>query len=69
LDGLEGINLAEQKDNCRAVVDTIMKFWVSQKFEEFLTDWGTSSFSRRTQLIGASELVWLIGWLAGLLVS
>ena len=52
--GLHWINLAQDKDGCRAVVNAVMNLRVPQNSVNLLSSWGTVSFSRRTLRLASS---------------
>jgi hypothetical protein len=48
--GMDWINLAQDRDHWRALVNTVMNLQVPYNFGKFLSSWATGGFSRRTQL-------------------
>jgi hypothetical protein len=46
------IHLAQDRDQWRALVHTVMNLRVTLNVGKFLTRWETGGFSRRTQLHG-----------------
>jgi len=54
---VDWIDLAEDRDKLRALVNTVMKFRVPQNEGNFLTGSGTRQFRRRTLRHGVSSLV------------
>jgi len=53
--GMEWIDLAQDRDRRRAVVDAIMDLWVPNNARNISTSCQPVSFSRRTPLHGISE--------------
>jgi hypothetical protein len=51
------MNVAPDKDKCRAVVGTVMNIWVPQNVGSFLSAEGTAPFSKRALLHGIVELL------------
>jgi hypothetical protein len=49
-DGMDWIHLAQDRDQWRALVNTMMKFRVPQNAGKFFSSCTIGSFSRRTQL-------------------
>jgi hypothetical protein len=49
-DGMDWIDLAQDRDQLRALVNTVMKLRVPKKIGKFLSSCTTGDFSRRTQL-------------------
>jgi hypothetical protein len=48
--GMDSIDLAQDKDRWRAVVNAVMNLQVPQNAGNFLTSWGPVSFSGRSLL-------------------
>jgi hypothetical protein len=48
--GMDWIHLAEDRDKCRALVNTVMKLRVPLRVGKFLNDCIIGGFSRRAQL-------------------
>jgi len=57
---VDWIHVAQDSDQWRAVVYTVMNIGVPKKAVNFLISWCTISFSSRTLLFGVG---WLVGWL------
>jgi hypothetical protein len=53
-DGVDWINLAQDRDQWRTLVNMVMNFWVPKMFEKFLSALTTGDFSRRSQLRAVS---------------
>jgi len=53
-DGVHRINATQDKEKWRAHVNTIMNFLGPSNVRNFLSSWGTISFSRRALLDGVS---------------
>jgi len=53
--GMDWIELAQERDRCRALVNAVMKLWVPQNAGSFLTSCRLVSFSRRTLLHGVNK--------------
>jgi len=51
------IDLPEDTDRWRDVVNTAMSLWVAQNATNFLTGWGIVGFRRRTGLRGVSYVI------------
>jgi hypothetical protein len=49
-DGMHWIDLAQDRDQQRALVNTVMNLWVPQNIGKFLSSCTTGGFSRRAQL-------------------
>jgi hypothetical protein len=54
---MDWIHLAPDGDYWRAVVNTVMNFFVSKNFEKLWSGRATGGFSRRTELCGFNELL------------
>jgi hypothetical protein len=54
LEGVDWIYLAQDKDRCRVLVNTIIKLVVTQNAENFLTSCVTVSFLRTAVLPGVT---------------
>jgi hypothetical protein len=52
--GMDWIDLAQDRDQWRALVNTVMNLWVPLNVGKFLSGCATCGFSRRTQLHGVS---------------
>jgi hypothetical protein len=52
--GMDWIDLAQDKDQWRALVNTVMNLRVPSNFGKFLSSCATGGFPRRTQLHGVS---------------
>jgi hypothetical protein len=67
--GVDWIDLAQHWDKLRAVVSAVMNLRVQQNAGNFLTTWRALTFSKRTVVLGVSDLIsWLFSWLVGGLV-
>jgi hypothetical protein len=55
-DGMDWIDLAQDVDQRRTLVNTAVNLGVPQDVGKFLSDRATGGFSRRTQLHGISQL-------------
>ena len=51
---LDGIDMAQVRDYWQVVVNTVVCLCFPQNARNFLTGWGTVSFSRRTLLHGVN---------------
>jgi hypothetical protein len=58
--GMDWIDLAEDRDQWRALVNTVMNRQVSQNVGKFLSNCTTGGFSRRAELHGVS--MYLCEW-------
>jgi hypothetical protein len=47
---MDWIDLVQDSDQWRALVNTVMNLWVSSNVVKFLSGCATDGFSRRTQL-------------------
>jgi hypothetical protein len=52
---MDWIDLAEDRDKCRTLVNAVMNLWVPLNEGNFLISGEPVSFSRRTLLRGVSE--------------
>jgi hypothetical protein len=52
--GINWIDLAQDRDRMRALVNTVMNIWVLYNAGKFLSNLGLFSFSGRTVLHGVS---------------
>jgi hypothetical protein len=52
--GIEWIDLAQDRDRWKALVNTVMNLRVLYNFGKFLSNFSTGGFSRRAQLHGIS---------------
>jgi hypothetical protein len=57
-EGMDWIDLAQERDRCRALMNVVMKLRIAQDAGNFLTSWGTVSFSRRNLLHAISQSVY-----------
>ena len=56
-EGVDGIDLAQDRDEYTDVVNTVMNHLIPLNVENFLTKWGTFSFSKKNALFqGFSQL-------------
>jgi hypothetical protein len=53
---MDWINLAQDRDQCRALVNTVMNLRVPYNIEIFLSNVFIGGFSRRAQLRGVSVI-------------
>jgi len=53
--GMDWIKLAQDRDRCWALVNSVMNLWVPLNKGNFLTSCKPFTFSRRTVLHGVSE--------------
>jgi hypothetical protein len=53
---MDWIDLAQDRDQWRALVDTVMNLQVPYSVGKFLSSCATGSFSRRAQLHGVSDM-------------
>jgi hypothetical protein len=49
-DGMDSIDLAQNRDQWRALMNMVMNIWVPQNAEKFLSSCTIDSFSRRARL-------------------
>jgi hypothetical protein len=61
--GLDWINLAEDGNKWHALVETVMPVRVPLHAGNFLTNYGTVSFSRRTLVHGIGAFMSVVGLL------
>jgi hypothetical protein len=47
---MDSINLAQDRDQWKALVKTVMNFWVTQNAGNFMSSCATNGFSRKVQL-------------------
>jgi hypothetical protein len=50
--GMDSIRLAQDRDQLRTLVNTVMNLRVPYNVWKFLSRWATGGFSKRTQLRG-----------------
>jgi hypothetical protein len=55
--GMDWINMAQDRDKWRALMNTVMNLRVPSDVGKFLSSCATGGFSRRAQLQGVSQLV------------
>jgi hypothetical protein len=53
--GMDWIVLSQDRNRCRALVDSLMSLLFPYNAGNFLTSWKPASFSRRTLLHGVSK--------------
>jgi hypothetical protein len=51
-------DLAEGRDQWRALVNTVMNLWVAQNVGKFFSSCTTAGFSRRVELVTVSTDAW-----------
>jgi hypothetical protein len=51
---MDWIDMAQDRDQWRALVNTVMNLWVPENVGKFSSSCATGGFSRRTQLHGVS---------------
>jgi hypothetical protein len=56
-DGMDWIDLAQYRDQWRALVNTVMNLRIPQNSEKFLNSCSIGGFSRTTQLLEVSYLL------------
>jgi len=54
-EGMDWIDLVQDRDRWRTIVNEVMNLRVPQNAENFLSSWEPVSFSRRTLLHGVSK--------------
>jgi hypothetical protein len=54
--GVDWIDLAQDRERWRAVVNAVMNLRLPQSGQNFSSSWGPVSFSRRTLLHGVREV-------------
>jgi len=52
-EGMYWIDLGQDRNKHRVLMNMVIKFWVPSKAEKFLTNWRTISFLRRILLHGS----------------
>jgi hypothetical protein len=57
MEGIDWIDLAQDRDRWQALVNAVMDLWFPQNAGSFLSSLGTVSFSERSLLHGISQLV------------
>jgi hypothetical protein len=53
--GMVWIELVQNRDSCRSIVNTVIYFWVPQKFRNFFNSGELFKFSRRIVMHGVSK--------------
>jgi hypothetical protein len=57
--GMDWIDLAQDRDQWRALMNIVMNLWTLFNFWKFLSSCTTGGFSRRTVLLGVSWILYL----------